>query len=163
MSWTAKATVIALFLAAPLGVAWAQGNVGTIVSLVGTGAGTPGNPIQISSTVRADSTIQNSNLLYKLYSPGGALLLSRKISAPNNMDPGETFDDAWSYSNPPTTGDYTVTLCWSTGNAENCDIASSSTGFYSVPTLGWTLSVISLALLAVFLHRRRREFARQVA
>ncbi len=163
ISRTAKAAVIALFLAAPLGVAWALSNSGTILSLVGTGAGTPGNPIQISSTVRADSAIQNSNLIYKLYSPSGALLLSRKIGAPNNMQAGGTFDDAWSYSNPPDTGSYTVTLCWSTGNAENCDIASSSTGFYSVPTLGWTLSVISLALLAVFLHRRRREFARQVA
>lgn len=161
--WTAKAAAIALLLAAPLGGARAQANIGTITSLVGTGAGTPGDPIQISSSIRADSAIQNSNLLYKLYSPSGALLLTRKIGAPNNMDAGDTFSDAWSYSNPPSTGNYSVTLCWSTGNAENCDIASSSTGFYSVPTLGWILSVISLALLAVFLHRRRREFARQVA
>ncbi|MGH2628210.1 MAG: hypothetical protein ACRDHY_16345 [Anaerolineales bacterium] len=158
-----KAAAFALLLAVPLGAAWAQANIGVIVSLVGTGAGSPGNPIQISSTIRADSSIQNSNLLYKLYSPSGALLLTRKIGAPNNMDPGDTFGDAWSYSNPPDTGDYTVTLCWSTGNAENCDIASSSTGFYSVPTLGWTLTVVSLGLLAVFLYRRRRDFARQAA
>jgi len=159
-----KATAFALLLGAPFGAAWAAAS-GTILSLVGTGAATPGDPIQISSTVRADSSIQSSNLLYRLYSPSGALLDTRKISLPS-MAPGQTFDYAWSYSNPPATGNYTVTLCWGTGNAETCDadhIAAASTGFYSVPTLGWTLSVISLALLAVFLHRRRREFARQVA
>lgn len=160
---TWKAAFLVLLLAAPLATAWAQSNVGTITSLVGSGAGSPGDPIQISSTIRADSSIQNSNLLYKLYSPGGALLLTRKIGVPNSMDPGDTFNDSWTYSNPPDTGNYTVTLCWSTGNAENCDIASSSTGFYSVPTLGWGLSLASLGVLAVFLYRRRRDFARQVA
>lgn len=141
---------------APLVLAGPQANSGTILSLTGTS----GNPIVISASVRADSSIQNSNLLYVLYSPTGSVLTTRKISAPRGMDAGDIFNDSFSYSNPPATGSYRITLCWSTGNAENCDITSAETQFYSVPTLGWGLSIVAVLMLAAFLYQHRREFSK---
>jgi hypothetical protein len=144
--------------AGPPSLAGPQANAGTILSLTGTS----GNPIVINASVRADSSIQNSNLLYVLYSPSGSVLATRKISTPRGMDAGDIFNDSWSHSNPPATGTYRITLCWSTGNAENCDIASAETQFYSVPTMGWILGLASMGLLGVFLYRRRADFV-QVA
>lgn len=139
-------------LAAPL-----RANTGTILSLVGIGAGNPGDPIQISSSVQADSDIQRSNLLYGVYAPDGSLVATRKIDA-NRLDPGDIVNDSWNTSNTPSSGTYSVTLCWSTGNAENCDIASATTGFYSVPTAGVPLSLVGLALIVTFAWRRRHQF-----
>ncbi|MEX0789064.1 MAG: hypothetical protein WD906_05885 [Anaerolineales bacterium] len=153
ISQISQAVVVLALLAAPVR-AWAQGNSGVILSLTGTS----GDPITISATMRADTSIQTSNLLYKLYSPSGALLSTRKVDAPRGLNAGDTFGDSWDYSNPPETGNYRVTLCWSTGNAENCDIAGAETGFYSVPTMGWIFGLASMGLLGVFLHRRRAAF-----
>jgi len=156
-----SAAVLAVFLfglspatalAAPL-----RANTGTVLALTGTGASSPGDPIQISSTVQADSSIQNSNLLYAVYEPGGNLVASRKISLAK-MEGGDVFSDSWSTSNTPSSGTYSVTICWSTGNAENCDIASAMTNFYSVPTVGLPLALLALALLGAFVWRRRQIF-----
>lgn len=142
--------------AAPL-----MANNGTILSLTAVGASDPGDPIQISSSVQADSKIQRSNLYYELFDPAGTLLATRKIDA-NRLAAGDIVNDSWSYSDPPETGDYTVTLCWSTGNAENCHIASAQTSFYSVPTMGLGLSVLAALLLAGFLLRNRRQLGLEV-
>ncbi len=121
--------VVSAGYAAPLGV-----NSGTIERLTASGAVEPGDPIHIEAVVRADSDIQRSNLYYQLVSPSGAVLTVRKIDA-NKLTNGELVPDEWDYLNPPETGEYLVTLCWSTGSAQNCDIDYAETLFESVPSL----------------------------
>lgn len=150
-------TLLAALLALPLTAA-AQDSSGTILGLAGTGASSPGDSIEIEATVQANSRIQNSNLSYVLTAPSGGVVATRTVSL-GRLEAGQTYSDSWSTSNTPEIGDYTVTLCWSPGAATNCAIASASTSFYSVPTLGWGLSILALGLLAVWLHRRRAEFA----
>jgi hypothetical protein len=75
------------------------------------------------------------------------------------MSAGQIVNDAWSTSNTPETGTYTVTLCWSTGASTNCNIASASTSFYSVPTLGRVLGLTGGALIAIWIWGNRRALA----
>lgn len=148
-------------LAQTTALAWARPLAigGSITSLTASGAGSPGGSIDIDSSILAQSRIQNSNLYFELFAPSGARIATRETNLPA-MNDGDTGGDGWSFGNPPETGDYTVTLCWSTGNAHNCDIDYAETGFYSVPTLGLGLGMVALLLLAGFLFLRRREFAR---
>jgi hypothetical protein len=131
---------------------------GTILSLIGVGAAQPGDPISISSSVQALADIQNSNLYYTITAPSGALVAQRTFD-PGRMRAGQTVNDAWSTGNTPETGTYTVTLCWSTGASTNCNIASASTSFYSVPTLGWVLSLTGGGLIAIWIYRNRFALA----
>jgi hypothetical protein len=128
---------------------------GTILSLTASDAPGHGDTVNIASQVRADTKIQNSNLYYEITI--GATLVTTHETKPPSMQIGDTFSDSWSTSNSgfPSIGTYTVTLCWSTGNAHNCDITSGSTTFYSVPTLGWPLSLIGVAILGGWLWKRR--------
>lgn len=142
--------------AAPL-----HANTGDILSLTATGASQPGDPIQVNSRIQATDSINNSNLYYELIDPSGAVVDTHTV-VPPKMKAGDTYDDAWSSTQTPSSGSYTVTLCWSTGNALNCDIASSSTQFSSVPTLGAPLSLLALGLLGAWLWRRRQIFAVRV-
>jgi hypothetical protein len=135
-----------------------QANAGSIQSLTAQGAVQPGEPIQIASTVVASDRISNSNLYYELTDPNGAVIDTRQV-APGSMDAGGTFSDSWQHLNPATTGSYTVTLCWSTGNSHNCDIDAKTTQFSSVPTLGWTLSFVALGLIGMWIWRRREVWA----
>lgn len=151
-------TALLWAVAWPTAAAPTRANTGTVTSLLGSGAENPGDAISISSQVRADSRITKSNLYYEIYAPGGALVDSHQTDL-GLMLAGDTFSDGWSSSNTPTSGTYTVTLCWSTGNAHNCDITSASTSFYSVPTLGTALTGLAALMLAVFLWRHRRAFA----
>jgi hypothetical protein len=144
-------------LALPLAAA-AQENSGTILGLVGTGASSPGDAIEIEATVQANSRIQNSSLSYTLTAPSSGVIATRTVSL-GRLEAGQTYSDSWSTTNTPDMGTYTVTLCWSPGGSTNCGIASASTSFYSVPTLGWGLSLLALGALAVWLWRRRDEFA----
>lgn len=149
--------VLLLAVALPAAAAPTRANTGTVTSLIGSGAENPGDPISISSQVRADSRVTNSNLYYEVYAPGGALVDTHQTNPPS-FQAGDTFFDSWSTSNTPASGTYTVTLCWSTGNAKNCDITSATTSFYSVPTLGTALTGLGGLLLAGFLWRNRRLF-----
>lgn len=162
---TAKAAIWSLVLLALTAMSAAAApryaNTGDILSLTAIGASQPGESIQINSRIQATDSINNSNLYYELIDPSGAVVDTYTISPPK-MKSGETYDDAWSSSQTPSTGSYSVTLCWSTGNSQNCDIASSSTQFSSVPTLGVPLWLLSLGLLGVWLWRERRAFAVEV-
>jgi hypothetical protein len=143
--------------------AWAQGNSGAVLSLVVSGGAQQGDTIRISSQVRADTRIQRSNLFYQVLAPDGVTVVAtNQTSAPRGMQPGDTFNHGWNTNNSsfPSQGTYSVTLCWSTGNAKNCDIASATTNFYSVPTLGWTLSLVAVGLIAYWVFKHRLEFAR---
>jgi hypothetical protein len=154
-----------LSLAWPTASAWAA-NSGHIVSLDLIGASGPGDCIEISSQVQADEPLPPSNLYYELFAPGGSRIAIRQINLPS-LGTGETSSDSWDYCNPPSTGTYRVTLCWSTGVGDgtgkgntNGNISCGDTQGYSVPTLGSGLSLVALLLLAVFLLQHRREFAK---
>lgn len=136
-----------------------KANVGSIQSLTAVGAAQPGDPIEVASTVVAEDRINNSNLYYELIDPSGAVIFTNQVNPPH-LSTGETFSDAWQYSNPPSTGTYTVSLCWSTGNSHNCDIDMKTTQFSSVPTLGWPLTIVAGGLIAVWLWRRKEVWAR---
>jgi hypothetical protein len=146
--------------AAPVGPALQADGRGVILSLTGIGASQPGNPIVIDSIVQAIDRINNSNLYYVVTAPSGAQVAMHTTTL-GRLDAGAISLDNWSTGNTPEMGTYTVSLCWSTGNAQNCNIASASSSFYSVPTLGWALSAAGLGLLGLFLWRRRRDFVRQ--
>jgi hypothetical protein len=136
-----------------------KANTGSIQSLTAQGAAQPGDPIDIASTVQATDRINNSNLYYELSDPSGAVIDTRQID-PGRMSAGQTVSDAWQHTNPPSTGTYTVTLCWSTGNSHNCDIDFKSTQFSSVPTLGWPLSAAAFGMLGIWIWRRREVWSR---
>ena len=154
------ALILLLLAATP---ALAKGNSGTIVSLTVSGGSQFGDTIRISSQVRADTTIQNSNLYYQVIAPDGSTVLAtHSASPPKGMQSGDLFSNNWTTNNSgwPTQGSYSVNLCWSTGNAHNCGIASRTTNFYSVPTLGWGLSLVAVALIGFWLWSHRLEFAK---
>ncbi len=157
-AWLEGVGVGLIALALAFGPAVAAGE-GEILSLSAIGASNPGDPIVINSSVRAIDRINSSNLSYTLSAPSGAVVAQRTFD-PGRLDPGQVVNDSWSTSNTPETGTYTVTLCWSPGSSSNCGIASASTQFYSVPTLGWAFSGMGLALIGLFLWRNRKQFAK---
>ncbi len=101
-------------LAGPLGAP----NKGEILELLVQGAENPGEPLVIDSHSEAYEKIPNSNFYYEVYSPSMVLLDTRQVN-PGRMAIGDTLDDHWQSYNTPDTGNYTVTLCWSTGQAQN--------------------------------------------
>ena len=139
--------------AGPMGAS----NKGKILQLLVQGAGNPGEPLVIDSLSEAYEKIPNSNLYYEVYSPSMTLLDTRKIN-PGRMEVGDTYSDHWESYNTPDSGNYTVTLCWSTGQAQNCDIDYVETIEYSVPTIGLGLSILAVGLFGVLLWRNRQHF-----
>jgi hypothetical protein len=146
--------------AVPASLAFQAGDRGVILSLTGIGAARPGDSIVVNARVQALRRINRSNLYYVVSAPSGAMVAQHTTSL-GLLRRGDTYSDSWSTANTPETGTYTVTLCWSTGTAHSCNIASASSSFYSVPTLGWALSAAALGLLGLFLWRRRGDFGRQ--
>lgn len=130
---------------------------GTVLSLTVSGGANFNETITISATVRADGRIQNSNLYFVITAPSGAVVATHSVGVPS-LDAGATFSYSWSSNNSgyPDMGTYTVTLCWSPGNAQNCGIASASTSFYSADTLGWALTAALFGLIGWWLLRRRQ-------
>ncbi len=137
----------------------AQGSYrGMILTLTAQGAQQPGDLIRIASRVLAIRRIPRSNLYYEVRAPSGAVVATRTVY-PGPMYPRQIFGDSWSTPNTPEIGTYVVSLCWSTGDSRRCDIDYAETAFYSVPTLGPVLGLLSLALLASWLVGQRRRFA----
>lgn len=125
---------------------------GSVVSLSTSGGGAYGDTIVISATVQASGKVNNSNLYYEIRAADGTVVATSGADVPS-LEDGGTFSHSWSVNNSgfPVTGTYTVSLCWSPGNSHNCNIASSSTSFYSVPTFGTVLGIVALGLLAIWL------------
>ncbi len=151
---------VAVLLIAAVALA---GPDGTITALSATDAPNPGQTVTISASFLATSKISNSNVYYELIAPDGVTVVATHSTSAPGLQTGDTFNDSWTTTNTsfPSAGTYTLTACWSTGNSTNCDIDQKTTSFFSVPTLGGWLTLLGLALLSVFLWRRRADFRPQ--
>jgi hypothetical protein len=128
---------------------------GRILTLNAWGGWAPGTPVDIQATVSADTDINKTNLYYTI-ALGGTIYATHTTSLPA-MKMYETRNDQWETTNTGwPMGDYTITVCWSTGNSTNCNIAGPvSTVTHFVPTLGWGLTLIAMGILVYGLYRRR--------
>ncbi len=137
---------------------------GTVVSLTVSGGGNYSETITINATVQAQGKINNSNIYFEIRDPNGTVVATNSASPPA-MNDGDTFSYSWNSNNGgyPSMGDYTVSLCWSTGNSHNCNISSATTGFYSVPTLGTPLTVVAVLLVGGWFWHVRGKLAIQKA
>jgi hypothetical protein len=133
---------------------------GAITSLSASDAPAFGQTITVNASFRADSRINNSNVYYEILAPDGVTVVATHSTEMPRMESGDTFSDSWTTTNSsfPASGTYTLRACWSQGNSQQCQIASASTTFFSVPTLGWWLTLAGLILLAVFVWRNRAYF-----
>jgi hypothetical protein len=131
---------------------------GTILYLIAWGGYAPDTTVYVQTTVQATTRVNNSNLYYTI-SLGGTLYATHTTSLPR-LNAWETYTDEWTTVNTGwPEGDYTITVCWSTGNAQNCDIDGPvTTSYHFVPTLGWGLTVAAAGILLLGIWRRRREF-----
>ena len=136
---------------------------GTVVSLTASGGGGYNENITISATLRADSKIENSNLYFEVRAPDGTVVATNSASVPS-LDNGGTFSYSWNANNGgfPATGNYSVSVCWSPGGSQNCQIVGGpvTTSFYSVPTFGNLLGILALVLVGAWLWHVRRQLAR---
>lgn len=136
---------------------------GNITALSATDAPGYGQTITISAALSASSKINNSNLSYAILAPDNFTIVATHVTTLPSFQAGDTFNDSWTTTNTsfPSAGTYTLVACWSRGNSINCQIDTKVTRFYSVPTLGVWLTLLGLALLGVFLWRRRSDFRPQ--
>jgi hypothetical protein len=164
------ATLIALAATAKIAAAGGQGTIRSLVVAPQRGDQL-GVSFTITSVVVANSDINNSNIKYILTDPNGADVAlpagcSKQLSGVVGGTPVAGPVCGFSNSAFTVSGTYTVTICWSKGGSSNCQIIGpedGSTSFFSVPTLGWPLGLMALGLLAVFLWRRREDFAEVAA
>lgn len=132
---------------------------GSIQSLTATSAPNSGDTFTVTAVLEVDGKINNSNLYYQIIAPDGQTVVHTHTSALPSLE-DETYTDSWSADNTgfPSTGNYTVVLCWSRGSAQNCRIAAATTTFYSAPTLGVWLSLTALVFASTFIWHRRADF-----
>jgi hypothetical protein len=128
---------------------------GNILYLIAWGGYAPDTTVYVQSTVQSDTRINNSNLYYTI-SLGGTVYATHTTNL-GRLNAWQTFTDEWSTTNSGwPAGNYTITVCWSTGNSQNCDIDGPlTTTYYFVPTLGWGLTAAVLGLLMAALWRRK--------
>jgi hypothetical protein len=131
---------------------------GRIITLNAWGGWAPDTTVTVQSTVTADSKIGPSNLYYTISL--GSTLYATHTTSLTKMNANETRNDQWDTVNSGwPEGDYTITVCWSTGNSQNCDISGPlSTTVHFVPTLGWGLTIAAVGILLFGVWRRRKEF-----
>lgn len=146
--------IILLILVLPIGLIYGANN-GTITSLSASGGANPGEDITISVSIRANSRVNNSNLYFRIISPAGVVVATHTASPPS-MNGGDTWSYSWISNNSsyPEMGTYTVSVCWSPGASQNCQIASASTTFYSADSLG-PLLLVGFALVGLLVWRQR--------
>jgi hypothetical protein len=131
---------------------------GSIFTLNAWGGWAPNTPVTIQSTIYTDSKIGPSNLYYTIAL--GSTVYATHTTSESAMNANETRNDTWSTVNSGwPEGDYTIRICWSTGNSQNCNIAGPrTTTVHFVPSLGWPLTVAAVAILLYGLWRRRKDF-----
>lgn len=134
------------------------GGTGTVLSLSVSGGGSYNDTITISTTVRADTKVNNSNFYFEVRAPDGTVVDTHSHDLPS-LDGGETYSYSWTSNNGsyPTQGNYSVYMCWSNGQGQSCVNGESTTTFYSVPTMGTVLAGVALVLLAIWLWSVRHK------
>jgi hypothetical protein len=136
---------------------------GSIASLTVSGGQEYGQMITVYAAGRAESKINNSNFYFEIRAPDGTVVDTATHGLPR-LEDGDSYSYTWTSNNTayPVRGDYTVFLCWSPGNSTNCQIASATTSFYSVPTLSIGLIAVAALLIAwwIWVMRRRWHAAR---
>lgn len=132
---------------------------GSILYLVAWGGYAPGTTVYVQSTVQATPGAVNKSNLYYTISLGSTIYATHTTNL-GKLNAYQTITDEWTTTNTNwPEGDYTISVCWSTGNSQNCDIAGPvTTAYHFVPTLGWGFSLVALILLLGWLWRRRKEF-----
>ena len=150
------ALLLSILAAALPGMVLAAG--GRILTLNAWGGWASGTPVNVQSTIFADKKIANSNLYYTISLAG--TVYATHTTNQTAMAQNETRNDTWATVNTNwPEGDYTISICWSTGNSQKCDIdGPKTTTVHFVPTLGWELTVAAVAILLYGLWRRRKEF-----
>lgn len=135
-------------------------NTGTILSLTASGGGNFNETITISTTVRSEDGVNNSNFYFEIRDSNGTVVATHSFGGVPSLDDGGNFSYSWTSNNGsyPTMGNYTVSLCWSPGGSQNCGIASASSSFYSANSLGWFLTLILFGLIGRWLWTRRERF-----
>jgi hypothetical protein len=137
----------------------AAGQSGVILSLSAAGGSNFNETITISTIVQATGHTNNTNFYFEIRASDGTVVATHSFDGVPSMNAGETFSYSWTSSNSayPIMGDYSVTLCWSPGGSQNCNIASATTTFYAANSLGAVLTVILIALVARWLWRKRKS------
>jgi hypothetical protein len=132
---------------------------GRIITLNAWGGWAPNTPVDVQATVMADTKISNSNLYYTISL--GSTIYATHTTNLSSMSMYETRNDQWETVNSGwPEGDYTITICWSTGNSQNCNIdGPKSVVTHFVPTLGWALTLALVGFLLWIVLSRRRDFA----
>jgi hypothetical protein len=144
----------------------AAGSSGTVLSLSVSGGSNYNETITISTTVQAITRVNNSNFYFEIRAPDGTVVAMHSFGDVPRLEGGETFSYSWTSNNSsyPLVGDYSVSLCWSPGGSQNCNIASATTTFYSANTLGALLTAALVALVGRWLWRKRKNlFDREAA
>lgn len=136
---------------------------GTITFLSASGGGNFNETITISTTVRADDKVNNSNFYFEIRADNGTVAATHTFGGVPSLEAGATFSYSWTSNNAsyPIQGNYTLSLCWSTGNSQNCDIASASTSFYAASSLGWFLTLVLIGLAGRWLWVRQSQLERE--
>lgn len=131
---------------------------GRILTLNAWGGWAPGTAVTVQATIFADTKINNSNLYYTI-SLGGTVYATH-TTPQTPMNQYDTRNDQWETTNTGwPEGDYTITICWSTGNSQSCNIdGPKTTVTHFVPTLGWGLTLFTFGILVYGVYRRRRQF-----
>jgi hypothetical protein len=148
-----------LLLLCLLALTLVAANDGTIQSLSASGGGNFNETITISTTVRSDSGVNNTNFYFEIRASDGTVVATHNFGDVPSMSGGETFSYSWTTNNSsyPIQGDYSLSLCWSTGNSRNCNIASATSGFYAANTLGPVLIFALVALITARLWKQRHS------
>jgi hypothetical protein len=153
--------IVCTLVTCPSGVA-AQGHQGDIVSLVANDAPNPGGTVCVTTVLHALTKVQQSNLSLQIIAPDGSTVVATHTTAvPDRLPAGSDWTYTWCLLNTgfPTSGNYSVRACWSTGASGNCNIAQATTAFYCVPTLGAVLLPLLVATVALVLWSRGRRSA----
>ena len=133
----------------------------SITAIDVSGGDSQNSSISISVSIVATEKINNSNMRILIIAPDGNVVASTQLDPPS-MEDGDTWQGNWITDNNGWTqeGDYTVSVCWSKGNASNCNVASSSAIFYSASSLEFLLPVLILFFIGLYIRGERRILLR---
>jgi hypothetical protein len=132
-------------------------NVGHVTMLSASGGANLNETITINATVVSDDGVTNSNFYFEIRAADGTVVATNTFEGVPQMEGGQSYSYSWQSNNSSYSvqGDYSVSLCWSTGNARNCNVASATTTFYAANTLDPLLYALLVGLAMWWVLKRR--------